>query len=50
MLRVGDWPLAMELARHEYALGWLNLEKAALLAAGVELKGSIPIMVGLLTG
>jgi hypothetical protein len=42
MLRVGDWPLGMEL-------GWLNPEKAALLAAGVELKGSILFMVGLLT-
>jgi hypothetical protein len=45
-LRVGDWPLAMELARPEYVLGWLNLEKAALLAGGVELKGSILFMVG----
>jgi hypothetical protein len=23
MLRVGDWPVAMELARPEYAPGWL---------------------------
>ncbi len=49
MLRVGDWPVAMELARPEYALGWLDPEKAALLAAGVELTGSILFMLGLLT-
>ncbi len=49
MLKVGDWPLAMELSRPEYALGWLDPEKAALLAAGVELTGSILFMLGLLT-
>jgi NADH dehydrogenase FAD-containing subunit/uncharacterized membrane protein YphA (DoxX/SURF4 family) len=41
MLGVGDWPVAMELARSQYA-GWL-------LGSGVELTGSILFMVGLLT-
>jgi NADH dehydrogenase FAD-containing subunit/uncharacterized membrane protein YphA (DoxX/SURF4 family) len=47
MLRVGDWPIAMELSRPEYAVGWLD--PAALLAAGVELTTSILFMLGLLT-
>jgi uncharacterized membrane protein YphA (DoxX/SURF4 family) len=42
MLSVGDWPVAMELARSQYALGWL-------LGSGVELTGSILFMLGLLT-
>jgi uncharacterized membrane protein YphA (DoxX/SURF4 family) len=42
MLSVGDWPVEMELARSQYALGWL-------LGSGVELTGSILFMVGLLT-
>lgn len=41
MLRVGDWPIAMELSRPEYALGWLD--------PAVELTASILFMLGLLT-
>ena len=49
MLGIGDWPVAMELARPEHPLGWLDPQQAAWLGAGVELTGSILFMLGLLT-
>jgi NADH dehydrogenase/putative oxidoreductase len=49
MLRIGDWPITMELSRPEYTPGWLDPHSAALLAAGVEVTGSILFMLGLLT-
>jgi NADH dehydrogenase FAD-containing subunit/uncharacterized membrane protein YphA (DoxX/SURF4 family) len=49
MLSVGDWPVAMELSRPDYGFGWLAPHSAALLAAGVELTGSMLFMLGMLT-
>jgi NADH dehydrogenase/putative oxidoreductase len=49
MLSIGDWPVAMQLSRPENALGWLDPHAPAILAAGVELTGSILFIFGLLT-
>ena len=49
MLRIGDWPIAMEMPRPEHPLGWLDLQQAAWLGASVEVIGSLLFMLGLLT-
>nr|WP_152428280.1 FAD-dependent oxidoreductase [Methyloferula stellata] len=49
LLKVGNWPAALELARYEYPVSWLNAETASLLGASIEIAGPIFLAVGLLT-
>jgi NADH dehydrogenase FAD-containing subunit/uncharacterized membrane protein YphA (DoxX/SURF4 family) len=47
MLKLGNWPLALELAQQEYPVSWLNPHAAAVLGAGIEVGGSILLVLGL---
>ena len=47
MLKLGNWPLALELAQQEYPVSWLNAHAAASLGAGIEVGGSILLVLGL---
>ena len=48
MLKVGSWQSALELARHEYPVTWLDPHTAAVLGASIEVVGSVLLAVGLL--
>jgi NADH dehydrogenase FAD-containing subunit/uncharacterized membrane protein YphA (DoxX/SURF4 family) len=48
MLKVGNWQTALELARHEYPVTWLDPHTAAVLGATVEVAGSVLLAIGLL--
>jgi len=48
MLKLGNWPLALELAQHEYPVAWLDFHTAAALGAAIEVGGSILLALGLL--
>jgi NADH dehydrogenase FAD-containing subunit/uncharacterized membrane protein YphA (DoxX/SURF4 family) len=48
MLKLGNWQSALELARHEYPVTWLDPHTAAVLGATVEVVGSVLLAVGLL--
>jgi NADH dehydrogenase FAD-containing subunit/uncharacterized membrane protein YphA (DoxX/SURF4 family) len=47
MLKLGNWHLALELAQREYPVSWLNPHAAAALGAGIEVGGSILLVLGL---
>lgn len=46
--KIGNWPVALELARHEYPVSWLDPHSAALLGATTEVVGPILFIVGVL--
>jgi NADH dehydrogenase/putative oxidoreductase len=48
MLKLGNWPVALELAQHEYPVAWLDFHTAAALGAAIEVGGSILLVTGLL--
>jgi len=48
MLKLGNWPLALELAQREYPVRWLDFHTAAALGAAIEVGGSILLVIGLL--
>lgn len=48
MLKLGNWPLALELAQREYPVAWLDFHTAAVLGAAIEVGGSILLVTGLL--
>jgi NADH dehydrogenase FAD-containing subunit/uncharacterized membrane protein YphA (DoxX/SURF4 family) len=48
MLKIGNWPVALELARREYPVDWLAPQTAAVLGATVELLGPILLVLGFL--
>ena len=48
MLKVGNWPLALVLARHEYPVSWLDSESAAVLGAAIEIVGPVLLVTGFL--
>jgi NADH dehydrogenase FAD-containing subunit/uncharacterized membrane protein YphA (DoxX/SURF4 family) len=48
MLKVGNWPVALELARNEYPVSWMDPHTAALLGAAVEILGPILLVAGFL--
>jgi len=48
MLKVANWPVALELARNEYPVSWLDPHVAASLGAGVEIVGPVLLVAGLL--
>jgi len=48
MVKVGNWPAALELARYEYPVSWLDPNLAALLGATIEIGGPILLVMGLL--
>jgi NADH dehydrogenase FAD-containing subunit/uncharacterized membrane protein YphA (DoxX/SURF4 family) len=47
MLKLGNWPLALQLAQQEYPVSWLNPHAAAALGAGIEVGCSILLVLGL---
>ena len=47
MLKLGNWSLALQLAQQEYPVSWLNPHAAAALGAGIEVGGSILLVLGL---
>ena len=49
MLKLSNWPLALELAQREYPVSWLNPHSAAVLGVAIECGGSILLIAGLLT-
>lgn len=48
MSKLGNWPLALELAQHEYPVRWLDFHTAAAVGAAIEVGGSILLVLGLL--
>jgi NADH dehydrogenase FAD-containing subunit/uncharacterized membrane protein YphA (DoxX/SURF4 family) len=48
MLKLSNWPVALELAQHEYPVSWLDPHSAAVLGAAIEVGGSILLIAGLL--
>jgi NADH dehydrogenase FAD-containing subunit/uncharacterized membrane protein YphA (DoxX/SURF4 family) len=48
MLKLGNWPIALELARHAYPISWLDPQTSAMLGASVEVLGPILLTLGLL--
>ncbi len=48
MLKVGNWHSALELARHEYPVSWLDPQVAAVLGASIEVLGPVLLVAGLL--
>ena len=47
MLKLGNWPLALELARDEYPVSWLSPHAAATLGATIEVAGAVLLVTGL---
>jgi NADH dehydrogenase FAD-containing subunit/uncharacterized membrane protein YphA (DoxX/SURF4 family) len=48
IVKVGNWPAALELARYEYPVSWLDPHTAAVLGATVEILGPILLALGIL--
>lgn len=46
ILKVGNWPVALELAQREYPVSWLDAHTAAVLGATVEVVCSILLAIG----
>jgi NADH dehydrogenase/putative oxidoreductase len=49
VLKAGNWASALQLAREEYPVPWLDPVTAAYTGAGVELAGSVLLAAGLAT-
>lgn len=49
LLKVMRWDTALDLARNEYPVAWLDPITAAYLGAGIEVFGALLIAVGLMT-
>jgi NADH dehydrogenase FAD-containing subunit/uncharacterized membrane protein YphA (DoxX/SURF4 family) len=48
MLKIGNWPVALELARTEYPVAWLAPQTAAVWGATLETLGPILLVMGFL--
>jgi NADH dehydrogenase/putative oxidoreductase len=49
MLKAFDWPRALYLAQHEYPVGWMRPDDAAILGLAIELICPILLSLGLFT-
>lgn len=46
LLKIGDWPVALELARREYPVSWLDPHTAAVLGATIEIVCPVLLVIG----
>jgi putative oxidoreductase len=48
MMKIGNWPAALELPRHGYPVGWLEPHEAALIGIAIAVIGPVLLTLGFL--